>query len=87
MFSPLENGILDPYSRPGVCGTDCGRGGIGRRSGFKIHRWQHLGSSSLPARTILLVKILRSAGPKSATLALRLAQWFGTSRDDNHRGR
>lgn len=29
----------------------CGYDGIGRRSGFKIHRWQHLGSSNLPIRT------------------------------------
>ena len=29
----------------------CRDGGIGRRSGFKIHRWQHLGGSSPPPGT------------------------------------
>lgn len=36
----------------------CGYGGIGRRSGFKIHRWQHHGSSSLPIRTTLFFSFL-----------------------------
>lgn len=44
----------------------CGYGGIGRRSGFKIHRWQHHGSSSLPIRTTLFFLVFLFANLANA---------------------